>query len=250
MFVFGSGDAFVTPYGGAYATNPSPMQLFALQETTIDISAGTKPMMGKQQFPLAVARTEGKITVKVKFGAEYEKIWNDVFFGSAGVNATGSEIGVARLSQTLTSHIATVTPPNSGVFARSMAVTSNTGVQMYEVPLTPVLGVSYTRVAGVYTFASAEPSPVYISYTYTATTGFSTTVSNAAMGNQPVLNFTVMNAQYVNLNSATNVLFQLPAVIATKMSQPYKYNDFAYCELDLEAFQDVNGHVLYINADE
>ena len=250
MFVFGSGDAFVVPYAGSYASNPSPMQLFALQETTIDISAGTKPMMGKQQFPLAVARTEGKITVKVKFGAEYQKIWNDAFFGSAGTIASGSEIGVARSLQTLVSHAVTITPPNSGVFARDMGVVSSTGRLMYAVTSNPVAGVSYTVSGATYTFATGEVSTVYISYTYTATTGFQSTVTNAAMGTQPVLNFTVMNAQYVNLNGATNTLFQLPAVIATKMSQPLKYNDFTYCELDLEAFQDQNGHVLYINADE
>ena len=251
MYILGSGDAFVTPYSGSTAVNPSPLQLFALQETTIDISAGSKNMMGKQQFPLAVARTEGKITAKLKFGAEYLKVWNDAFFGSAGTQIAGSEIGVARSLQTLTSHAVTITPPASGVYARDMGcVCVATGKLMYQVPLTPVAGVSYTRTGAAYTFASGEATTVLISYTYTATTGTSTTVANAPMGQQPVLNLTVMNSQYVNLDGSTNVLFQLPACIATKMGNPMKYNDFVYAELDLECFADSLGNVLYISADE
>jgi len=251
MFFFGGGDAFVSPYAGSLATNSAVTQLFALQETTIDISAGTKNMMGKQQFPLAVARTEGKITVKVKFGAQYQKIWNDVFFGSAGTLSTGQEIGVARSPQTLSSHAVTVTPPNSGIFARDMGVFDvTTGKLMYEVASGPTAGQTYTRSGAVYTFATGNGSNVLISYTYTATSGFSSSIANGAMGSQPILNFTVMNAQYVNLNGAQNVLIQVPACIPSKMSQPMKYNDWSYCELDLEAFSDNLGNVLYLNSDE
>jgi hypothetical protein len=250
MFVFGVGDAYFLPYSGSLAANPSPMQLWGLQETQIDISSSSKSLMGKTQFPLAIARTDGKITAKLKFSAQYVKILNDAFFGAAGTLTTGSTIGVSRQPLTLTSHAGTVSPPNSGIFATDQGcVDVTSGRIMYEVAAGPVAGVSYTRSGADYTFASAQGA-VLVSYTYTATSGFTMTVANTAMGSQPIGSITVMNSQYINYDGAQNVLWTLPAVLPTKISEPFKYNDFTMVELDVECFVDSVGNVLYVSYDE
>jgi hypothetical protein len=251
MYQFGSGNAVATPYGAAAAANPSPMQLGVLQETNINIAVSQKELMGKNQFPVAIARTTGKVDIKFKFANNYAKLWNDLFFGAA-VSA-GSELGVFDALLTAASSTITVAPPNSGTFARDLGVrNATTGAQMMLVASAPVAGKSYTRSGAVYTFAAGDAaSQFYISYTYTSSSiGFKSNVTNAPMGAQPVFDLTVFNAQYANLNGSTNVLLRFPACVAAKLGLPYKNEDWLITEFDCSAFQDTSGNIMYINADE
>jgi hypothetical protein len=250
MFIFGSGTAFATPTGAAAAGNPSPLQLGVLQETQIDISNNQKDLMGKNQFPVAIARTAGKITIKFKFANQFAKLWNDLFFGATVVS--GEEIGVPDSVQAVVTHACTITPPGGGTFARNLGVRNGTtGQQMTLVASSPAAGISYTVSGGTYTFnASETATTMFISYTYTLATGFKSNVTNLPMGSQPVLDVTVMNSQYANLDGAVNTLLRFPACIASKYTFPFKNEDFAITEFDCSALQDVNGNVMYINADE
>lgn len=248
MYIFGSGDAYFTPITNA-APNPTPMQLFALQECSVDFATTSKGMMGKQQFPLAVARTEGKVNIKVKFGNSYIKLWNDVFFGATV--ATGEEIGVPRELHGAAASV-TITPASSGVFAKDLGVQDATsGKQMTLVTSSPVAGVSYevNTTTGVYTFHASQGA-MLISYTYTVTTGFKSNVTNQPMGKMPVGQFVISNTQYQNLDGSQNVLVVLPAVIGVKMNLPNKYNDWDYTEMDMEAFADNSGNIMYLSGDE
>lgn len=248
MYIFGSGDAFATPYGASAAGNPSPLQLGVLQETSIDFGTSQKELYGKNQFPLAIARTAGKVDLKFKFANVYAKFWNDLFFSSTVV--AGSEIGVVQEHHAAGTTV-TITPPSSGVYARNMGVTdATTGKQMTQVSASPAAGVSYTIAGAVYTF-NASQGATLISYTYTLSTqGFSSQVINKPMGAQPVFDMTVMNSQYVNLDNSVNVLLRFPSVIAGKMSIPMKNEDWMINEFDCGAFADTSGNIMYINADE
>src|SRR5579864_7932564 len=90
-YVFGSGTLIATPFGPNAAGNPSPLQLATMQEVSVDISASQKELYGKLQFPVAIARTAGKVNCKAKFANVYAKVLNDLFFGNtitAGQNLT------------------------------------------------------------------------------------------------------------------------------------------------------------------
>lgn len=249
MYIFGSGNAFATPFGASAAANPSPMELGILQETNIDFAGSQKELMGKYNFPVAIARTVIKLDIKFKFANQYAKFWNDSFFG--GTVAAGSEIGVADFSATPASNAVTITPPNSGVFARNLGVRDGlTGQQMTLVSGTPAVG-QYQISGAIYTFHTGLATAVLISYTYTLSTqGFSSTVTNQPMGTQPTLDVTVMNSQYANLDGSINCLFRFPACIASKNSLPMKNEDWTISEFDCAAFATAANQVMYINFDE
>lgn len=251
MYFFGSGDAIATPYGSAAAPNPTPIKLGVLQECSADIGFGSKPLMGKGQFPVAVARTAGKISLKFKFANTYAKLWNDLLFGST--LSAGSEVGVVDSVQTVTSHAATITPPGGGTFARMMTVRKGSnGQAMTLVGATPVAGVSYTVAGPVITFAAGETeTSVFVTYTYTKTTGYKSTVTNQPMGAQPVFDLTIMNTQWTDpVTGSASGLVRFPNVISNKLTFPFKNEDWMIHEFDCDGFADATGNVIYINADE
>lgn len=251
MFFFGSGDAVATPFGNSAAPNPTPMKLGTLQETGVDFSFGQKELMGKNSFPVAIARAGGKANLKFKFAGAYAKLWNDLLFGST--ITTGSECGIADQVVAVITHASTPTPPGGGTFSRNLGVRNGTtGLPMTLVATAPAAGVSYTFAAGVYTFnASEAATTMFISYTYTKTTGFKSSVANPVMGNQPAFDLTVFNTQYVDpFNGSSSGLLRFPTVITTKLGMPFKNEDWMIHEFDCSGFQDVSGNVLYFNADE
>lgn len=250
MYIFGSGTAFATPFGASSAGNPSPLQLGTLQESQIDISNSQKELMGKNQFPVAIARTAGKIDVKFKFANFYGKIVNDLFFG--GTVVAGEEIGVPDFLGTVASHAVTITPPGGGTYARNLGVRDGTsGKQMQVVAAaSEVAGISYSISGAVYTFATGQSVTVFISYTYTVATGVKATVTNLPMGTQPALDVTVMNSQYVSADGSQNCLFRFPNCISSKFGFPFKNEDFTITEFDCHALQDASGNVMFINFDE
>lgn len=255
MYQFGSGTAFVTPFGPAAAANPSPIQLQTLQESNIDISNSQKELMGKNQFAVAIARTTGKMECKFKFANLNIKGMNDLFFG--GAVQTGQEIGVPDFSSAITSHAAIISTtngmPSGATFGRNLGVRNGlTGKQMtLVIASAEVAGISYSFSAGTYTFASGETATTAsISFTYTVSTGFSSTVQNLPMGTQPQLDVTLMNAQYVSADGSLNCLLRFPLMVSAKFSLPYKNEDFVITEFDCSAQADAQGRVLMINVDE
>lgn len=248
MYVFGSGNAYATPYGASAPGSPSPLELGVLQETMVEFATSQKELYGKNQFALAIARTAGKVNVNFKFANVYAKLWNDLFFASTV--AAGSEIGVADEAHAAAASVV-IAPPNSGVFGRNLGVIDGTtGKQMTLVVSSPAAGVSYSFAAGTYTFHASQGASA-ISYTYTlSSTGFKSAVLNKPMGSQPVLDVTIFNAQYVNLDNSFNVLLRFPAVIATKMSMPMKNEDWLVNDFACGAFADATNNIVYINADE
>lgn len=249
MYIFGSGSAFALPYGPNAAGNPSPMSLDTLQETSIGFNNSQAELYGKNQFPVAIARTEGKVDLSFKFATGSMKLWNDLFFGSTVV--TGQEVGVADSVQVLVSNAVTVAPPGGGTFGRNLGVRhGTTGKQLTLVASSPVAGKSYTISGATFTFASGDTGNMLISYTYTLTTGFSSAVTNKPMGSQPLFDITVVNAQFSNPNGSINCLLRFPAVISSKMSIPMKNTGFAVNDFACGAFADASGNIMYLNADE
>jgi hypothetical protein len=71
-----------------------PRQFGVLQDIQIDFDWTDKPLYGQLQFPVAIARGQGKITGKAKFAQILGLLYSDIFFGLAP--ATG-QFAVAQL---------------------------------------------------------------------------------------------------------------------------------------------------------
>src|SRR5947199_6578516 len=70
-----------------------PDQFGILQDVQIDWDWTTKELWGQFQFPVDIARGQGKITGKAKFARIFGAIYGDLFFGQtpAAGQLTGSE---------------------------------------------------------------------------------------------------------------------------------------------------------------
>jgi hypothetical protein len=58
-----------------------PRQFGVLQDIQIDFDWTDKPLYGQLQFPVAIARGQGKITGKAKFAQILGLLYSDIFFG-------------------------------------------------------------------------------------------------------------------------------------------------------------------------
>ena len=248
MFVFGSGSLVCTPFGANAAANPTPMQLATLQECTIDISANQKELYGKAQFPVAIARTTGKVTIKAKFADVKAKVLNDLFWGAA-VSA-GTKIGVIDEAHTPASGSVAITPPTSGTFADDFGVRDAvTGAQLTLASSAPPVG-SYSVNAGTYTFNASDTTGKLISYSYTMTTaGTKSNVTNKPMGAMPVFQAAFANSQYQTGNFVHG-LWVFPQCIASKLSIGGKNEDFTIPDFECSAFADSANNIMYQYLDE
>src|SRR4051812_33913323 len=78
QYQFGSGNLFGMVLSGATLI---PRKFGALQDVSLDFDFNLKELYGQYQFPLAIARGQGKITGKAKAANINGRQMNDVFFG-------------------------------------------------------------------------------------------------------------------------------------------------------------------------
>ncbi|MCL1908960.1 MAG: hypothetical protein FWG12_06290 [Holophagaceae bacterium] len=87
LYSFGAGKLLATPKEG------EPIQFGTVQDVTIDVSFSDKDLRGENLFPVAIARTQGKVTIKAKFAVIDGKLFNNIFFGANAVTTeTATEI--------------------------------------------------------------------------------------------------------------------------------------------------------------
>ena len=225
-----------------------PRQFGVLQDIQIDFDWTDKALYGQLQFPVAIARGQGKITGKAKFAQILGLLYSDIFFGltpAVGQFAV-SQLEAASVPATTpyTVTVANATDYNDDlgvVYAASgerfNRVTTPSGAGQYSVNFT----------AGVYTFASADASAaVLISYTYIVTTsGSKLTITNQIMGTTPTFKATF----YTNY-AGNGTALRLNACMADKLSLPTKVDDWTIQELDFSAFADASGTIGYLSTVE
>ena len=243
---FGSGSLWGTRTDVA---NSTPIKFGALQEVNLEFSANTKELYGGSQFPIAVARGTGKITGKAK-AAIQGAVFSDLFFGVS--RSTGyTQVAITEAGAIPGVSTYTITVSNSATFVADLEVTyATTGLPFTKVASGPTVG-QYSVSAGVYTFAAADASKaVLISYTYTtASSGQSFTVTNQALGVQPVFS-AVLSMQYTAPSGLVKGYLKLPACVASKLSIPTKLEDFTISEFDFSAFADASGNVMQFSSSE
>jgi hypothetical protein len=242
FYVFGSGTAIAKPFGALAAGNPTPLQLATLQEVSVDISASQKELMGKQQFPVAIARTAGKVNIKIKWASFYAKALNDLFFGSTV--STGQRIGVIDEAHTAAASV-TITPPSSGTFVEDQGVVDASANQMTKAASNPPVGsYSVNEGTGAYTFNASQTGTLLISYVYSITGGAAVSVANKPMGSMPIFEMWLHNSQYGN-----NISWRFPNCILSKIALNFKNEDWGVPDVEGGAFSDASGNIFYQYSD-
>ena len=240
MFQFSTGTLF-----GLAGTIPVPRKFGALQDVSVDVSFTTKSLYGQNQYALAIARGQAKLTGKAKFAKINAAMLNDLFFSqSIGTGSAMPIFGeVGNIPATPGPY--TVTVSQSAQFREDLGVIySATGVPLTRVASGPTTG-QYSVAAGVYTFAAADQGQgVLIDYSYNvAASGSVISLNQVLSGTTPTFGI-VLAAKYQAPGDVVRPLYlKLNACTSSKLSLATKMDDFNIPEFDFEAMADITGAV-------
>lgn len=234
---FGTGNLSVMPTSGI-----DPLPIGALQDVSVDFSGDLKYLYGQAQYPLDVSRGKIKVEIKAKSGLIDVNLYNTMFFGQT---VTTGEI-LAALNELATVpgvSTYTVTPANSAQFRLNLGVfDANTGARLTQVaPGSEALGkYSQNATTGVLTFAAADANrALALNYTYaSSTTGLTLAGNNILMGQVPTFKLTL-----ANISKGKTQTMTFYAVSSSKLSFPFKQDDYQIADIDLGAFDDGSSKV-------
>src|SRR5438270_4281365 len=153
-----------------------PDQFGILQDVQIDWDWSTKELWGQFQFPLDIARGQGKIAGKAKFARIFGAIYGDLFFGQTPA-AGQLPIAENEAATVPASTPYTVTVANAANFADDLGVFYASGASAgnrFTRVTTPSAAGQYSvnLATGIYTFAAADAgAALLLSYLYNSTTG-------------------------------------------------------------------------------
>lgn len=241
QYIFGTGALILIPPG----SNPTPVQVGTLQEVSIDPEFQTKELRGQLQFPVAVAQTAASLKGTAKAGNINGALINAVLAGAtqtmgASVRGAINEVG------TIPGTPYTVTVANSATFLEDCGVYDVTAQKpMVRVASAPATG-QYSVSAGVYTFAAADTThKVWISYAYTSTSGTTVAYTNQLMGQATTFQMRLFNQSMGKFSG-----IKLYAAQLSKLSFPFKNEDFLVSDLGFTAFADSAGNVIDFYTEE
>lgn len=241
---FGSGVLIATPS----VTNPTPVQFGTIQDVSVDFSFASKSLMGQYQFPIAVARGEGKISGKAKFANIDGAVFNSVFFGIT------ETVGQKLWSYNEAATIPASTPwqctvANGATFDADLGVTyASSGLYLTRVATVTAAGqYSVNTTTGVYTFGTADAGKaVLINYTYAQTTsGARSVINNQIMGT--AVTFQIDFYQKNPNIAGAQWSLRLYSCMSSKLSVASKNSDFTVPEIDFEAFANSANNIGEIN---
>lgn len=245
QFDFGSGSLWGIPtqtVAGVAVTNPTPAKFGILQNVSMDFDAPVKGLYGTYMFPVALGRGKGKISFKAQFGRIQAGAWSSLFFGQTGQPVTGQTIVTEGEAGSIPATPFQVTVAGSATFKNDLGVYyAATGIKLSRVASGPTTGQYSVSAGGVYTFASADTLlGVLIDYESTVATGYTITMNNQLMGNQPTF-----KAAFRGLYNGSQCVMEFNNCVSEKLSFATKIDDFAIPEMDFQAFAD-NANVLGI----
>lgn len=248
MINFGAGVLFGTPLQdgtGAAISNPSPIQFGVLQEVSVDESWETKMLHGANQFPIAIGRGKGKVSMKAKAANFNAALVNTFLYGTSLVSAYENIYNdiTGLLVPTSTFAIAPTAPSSGSIVADLGVVSAVNGAPLTRVASSPTSG-QYSYSAGTWTFSNLDYGlRMYISFAYSATVAGAKKiiVPNNLMGVMPV--FTVDLA--TTYQGKTGYV-RYPNVVASSFTRTYKNDDFTIPEFQMDAFADYSGNISYL----
>jgi hypothetical protein len=242
---FGSG-ALWGERSDATGSGIGPRQFGVLQDIQIDFDWTDKELYGQYQFPVAVARGQGKISGKAKFAQILGLLYSDIFFGLTP--ATGQfAVSQYEAATVPASTPFTVTVANAAQYNDDLGVAYAATGKRFNRVTTPAAAGQYSVdfATGVYTFSAADANAaLLLSYTYSVTTsGSKLTLTNQLMGTTPVFKATFYQAVSPPSSPAAPLALRLNACTANKLSLPSKIDDWTIAELDFMAFADAAGTI-------
>jgi len=231
-----------------------PDQFGILQDVQIDWDWQTKELWGQFQFPVDIARGQGKISGKAKFARIFGAIYGDLFFGQTPATGqlTISENEAATVPATTPY---TVTVANAASYVDDLGLYYATGAaagNRFTRVTTPSAAGQYSvnLSTGIYTFAAADAgASLLISYLYTASSGKKLVLTNQFMGSTPTFKATFYTTKTVQ-GTPAGLALMLNACTATKLSLPTKIDDYEIQEFDFSAFADVTGTIGTLSVNE
>ena len=225
-----------------------PRQFGVLQDIQIDFDWTEKELYGQLQFPVAIARGQGKISGKAKFAQILGLLYSDIFFG---VTAATGQFAVSELEAAIVPAVTPYSVPvaNASNYNDDLGVAYSANGKRFNRVTTPSAAGQYSVnfANGVYTFAAADANAaLLISYTYNITTvGNKLTLTNQLMGTTPIF-----KATFYTTYSGEGMALRLNACTATKLSMPTKIDDWTISEFDFTAFADASGTIGYLSTIE
>lgn len=238
----------LTTIAGVAVATPTPVQFGIMQDISMDIDAPIRELYGTYQFPVALGRGKGKISMKARLAQFNANLWGTLFFGQSGMPATGENIVAFQEAHTIpgSPYAITLTIPGSGTFVRNLGVKyAATGLDLNQVASVSTAG-TYSLSGHAYTFDSADTTlGVLISYEYVITGGFNLAVSNQLMGE-----IVTFQATFQGTWSGKYLTIDFNNCVSDKISLPTKLDDFIIHEFDFEAFADSAGNLFTISMAE
>jgi hypothetical protein len=225
-----------------------PRQFGVLQDIQIDFDWTDKELYGQLQFPVAIARGQGKISGKAKFAQILGLLYSDIFFG---VTAATGQFAVSELEAAIVPAVTSYSVPvaNASSYNDDLGVVYAANGKRFNRVTTPSATGQYSVnfATGIYTFAAADANTaILISYTYnTTTSGNKLTLTNQLMGTTPTF-----KATFYTIYSGAATALRLNACTANKLSMPTKIDDWTISELDFMAFADASGSIGYLSTVE
>jgi hypothetical protein len=225
-----------------------PRQFGVLQDIQIDFDWTDKELFGQLQFPVAIARGQGKITGKAKFAQILGLLYSDIFFG---VTPATGQFAVSQLEAANVPAVTpyTVTVANATNYNDDLGVVYASSGKRFNRVTTPSAAGQYSvnLASGVYTFSAADASAaLLISYTYnTTTSGSRLAITNQIMGTTPTF-----KATFYSTYGGNGMALRLNACTANKLSLPTKVDTWTISELDFSAFADASGTIGYLSTVE
>lgn len=217
----------------------TPYNFGKIQELQMDISYTTKMLYGQNQFPLDIARGQGKVACKAKMAVISGFAFGAFFLGQAAV--AGQTAMQFSESGTIPATPYQVTVSNSATWTEDLGVVyTATGLPLTQVVSGPTTG-QYSVAAGVYTFAAADTTlGVLISYRYTIpATGQGFTMGNPVIGTTPTF-----SARFKTTKNNLPINVSLHSCVSSKYTFQTKLEDYTIPELDFDCFADAAGNVL------
>jgi hypothetical protein len=225
-----------------------PDQFAILQDVQIDWDWTTKELWGQFQFPVDIARGQGKITGKAKFARIFGAIYGDLFFGQT---PTTGQLSVSQNEAATVPATTpyTVTAANGATYVDDLGVYYAAGASAgnrFTRVTTPSAAGQYSvnLATGIYTVSAADATaPLLISYLYTiSSAGKKLVLTNQLMGFTPTFKATFYTTKTTQ-GAASGLTLVLNACTASKLSLPTKIDDYEIQEFDFSAFADTAGTI-------
>jgi hypothetical protein len=238
MYMFGPGSLF----GTNTAANSTPRRFGGLQDCSVEFSFTVKELYGSNQFPLAIARGQGKVQCKAKNATLNGAMVNDLFFGNTMATTLFNSMSIDEAGTIPSNTPYTVTVSNSATFTQDLGVTyALTGLALVKVaPGIPTAG-QYCVTAGVYTFAAADEGlGVKISYVYTTSVAGPKqfTLSSQLIGTTPLF-----QANFQSTFMGKVATWQFNNCTSAKLNLAGKLDDYTIPEFDFSCFADAAGNI-------